>query len=110
MNKKILSIVLVLSMLVGMLAVMPISVGAATTYEITDKDTWNYFANNVSNYDNVIVNVEGGVLDFGNTAPKQSSGFNGTFDGQGVVIKGVKMSGTSGDIGLFCSLVMFWVL
>ena len=103
MNKKILSIVLVLSMLVGMLAVMPISVGAATTYEITDKDTWNYFANNVSNYDNVIVNVEGGVLDFGNTAPKQISGFNGTFDGQGVVIKGVKMSGTSGDIGLFCS-------
>lgn len=41
MNKKILSIVLVLSMLVGMLAVMPISVGAAGENEAEEWDVWD---------------------------------------------------------------------
>ena len=40
MKKKVLSLFLVLSMLFGMLAMMPISVSAATEYIIEDVDDW----------------------------------------------------------------------
>ena len=111
MKKKILSIMLVLSMLVGMMAIMPITASAAelsgagtasNPYLITSVDDWNYFAENMTKYSTANVKVTADVLDFGGTAPTQIKGFSGTLDGNGVVIKNVKMSG-SGDIGLICT-------
>ena len=63
---KILSILLVLTMLVGMLTVIPFTVSAATLsgagtqsdpYLITSVDDWNTFAENVSTYATSYVKV-----------------------------------------------------
>ena len=111
MKKKILSILLILSMLVGMMAIMPITASAAglsgagtvsDPYKITSVDDWNYFAENISTYATSCVKVTADVLDFGGSSPKQVVGFKGILDGDGVVIKNVKMSG-SVDIGLICT-------
>ena len=111
MKKKILSILLVLSMLVGMITIMPITASAAELsgsgtekdpYKITSVADWNYFAENVSTYASSYVKVTADVLDFGGNSPKQIKKFSGTLDGDGVVIKNVKMSG-SVDIGLICT-------
>ena len=111
MKKKILSILLVLSMMVGMLSVMPISISAAELagagtegdpYKIGSVDDWNYFANNISDYSESYVEVTASELDFGGSSPKKIKNFKGTLDGNGVVIKNVNMSGND-DIGLICT-------
>ena len=40
MKKKVLSLFLVLSMMIGMLAMMPITIGAASDITITSVDDW----------------------------------------------------------------------
>ncbi len=101
MNKKILSIVLVLSMLVGMLAVMPISVGAATTYTITSPEDWQALGEK-SSVSNAIITVDPSVkvLDFSGLTVKPIQKFSGTFDGNGVVIKNLNIT-TTGETGMF---------
>ena len=108
---KLLSIVLVLTMLVGMLTVIPFTVSAGTlTGSGTESDPilitsvadWNTFAENVSDYATSYVKVTATELDFGGAAPKQIVNFKGTLDGNGVVIKNVVMSGKE-DIGLICT-------
>ena len=108
---KLLSIVLVLTMLVGMLTVIPFTVSAATLsgagtqsdpYLITSVDDWNTFAENVSTYATSYVKVTATELDFGGASPKQVVKFKGTLDGNGVVIKNAVMSGGS-DVGLICT-------
>ena len=111
MKKKILSILLVLSMMVGMLSIMPISIGAAELagagtegdpYLIESVEDWNTFATDYANGSTAYVKVTAEELDFNGTAPKQINKFKGTLDGNGVVIKNVNMSGKD-DIGLICT-------
>ena len=108
---KLLSIVLVLTMLVGMLTVIPFTVSAAALsgsgtesdpYLITSVSDWNTFAENVSDYATSYVKVTAAELDFGGAAPKQVVKFKGTLDGNGVVIKNAVMSGKA-DVGLICT-------
>ena len=108
---KLLSIVLVLTMLVGMLTVIPFTVSAAALSGsgtqsdpilITSVADWNTFAENVSTYATSYVKVTAAELDFGGTAPKQVVKFKGTLDGNGVVIKNAVMSGKA-DVGLICT-------
>jgi len=127
MNKKILSILLVLSMLVGMLAAMPLGVMAAGE---TDTDTWDgsstangfaggsgtvndpykiatcaqwiYFANNATTAYYELVKD----LDFnGKNIPPvaRADGFKGVFNGNGHTIKGVALKNDNEkyDWGLF---------
>lgn len=104
MNKKILSILLVLSMLVGIMTIAPIQIGAeGDTLIVTSAEFWK---NNLSGKDisNKTITIADGVtmLDFSEyeIEPVAASS-NFTFDGNGVVIKGVEMVYDSGDTGLF---------
>lgn len=106
MKKRILSLFLVLSMLVGMLSVMPISVGAEEeiTYdiEIENVDDWMALCGTTVDQKNVIVKAE--TLDFSEETDISPIKFsNGVFEGSGVVITGVDME-NGGDAGLFCSV------
>ena len=127
MSKKILSMLLVLAMLVGIVAVMPMTVGAAgetgtdtwdgastatgfaggngtelDPFEIATCAQWIYFANNATDAYYELVSD----LDFNgkNIPPVQrSSGFEGVFNGNGHTIKGVAMKNENSkyDWGLF---------
>ena len=101
MNKKILSIVLVLSMLVGMLAVMPISVGAAETITITSVQDWlDYVSGKDVSGKNITVASGVETLDFSGKTVSPAQKFSGTFDGNGVVIKNLTIT-TTGETGMF---------
>lgn len=102
MNKKIISIALVLSMLIGMLAIMPISIGAATTITITSVDDWMEKLSGQT-VGEANINVTADVLDFTGKNVKPAFSFKGTFNGNGVVIKNLKMD-TSNDSKNECGL------
>ena len=99
MKKKVLSLFLVLSMLFGMLAMMPISVSAATEYIIEDVDDWIALSE-MSSVGEATITVTAKVLDFKNETVAPIKGFRGTFNGNGVVIKNMNVS-TTGETGLF---------
>ena len=102
MNKKIISIALVLSMLVGMLAIMPISIGAAETITIASVDDWmNKLSGKTVGEANI--NVTADVLDFTGKNVKPAFSFKGTFNGNGVVMKNITMD-TSKDDDNECGL------
>ena len=104
MNKKLISIALILSMLVGMFAIMPISVGAATL----DKDGDTYLIKSVSDWETFAGGSNGSYrletdLDFSEDGYTQVKNFTGTFDGNGKTISGITME-TTGEAGMFeCS-------
>ena len=105
MKKRILSIFLVLTMLVGIIAVLPISVGAAEgELTISDLDDWKTFQDNTSDYTKVKVDAD--ELDFSSySGSPQISGFSGTFDGQGVVLTGITLNtSNASETGLFCTV------
>ena len=96
MNKKIISILLVLSMLVGMLAMMPIQIGAAeVTAENADivikneQDWYDKLSNETIGSKTVFVDAK--ELDFDGWTIKPIKGFCGKFNGNGVVIKNLHM-------------------
>ncbi|MBR4014568.1 MAG: hypothetical protein IKJ00_09810, partial [Clostridia bacterium] len=99
MNKKIISIALVLSMLIGMLAIMPISIGAATTITITSVDDWMEKLSGQT-VGEANINVTAAELDFTGKTVEPAKDFRGTFNGNGVVIKKLTIE-TSGETGLF---------
>ena len=102
MNKKIISIALVLSMLIGMLAIMPISIGAATTITITSVDDWmEKLSGQIVGEANI--NVTATELDFTGKDVKPAFDFQGSFNGNGVVIKNIIMD-TSDDEDNECGL------
>ena len=99
MNRKIISILLVLSMLVGILATMPISVGAADVITITSVDDWmNKLSGKTVSEKDIIVTAS--ELDFSGKTVEPINGFSGTFNGNGVVIKNMNIT-TSGETGIF---------
>lgn len=104
MNKKIISIALVLSMLIGMLAIMPISIGASSIYYIGDASTWNDFATmsaeDRAKYDEFWMTED---IDLTGYTVSQIKNFTGIFDGKGHTISGIKME-TEKEAGMFeCS-------
>ena len=101
MSKKILSMLLVLTMLVGALAIMPISINAVETITIEDESDWLELCGTNVDGKNVIVTAT--KLDFSKDTVTPIEFSNGTFDGQGVVITGVNMD-LGGDAALFCSV------
>ena len=103
MNKKIISVLLVLSMLVGMLAMLPITIGAAETITITSVQDWmdRLSGKSVTGKDIVVTAKE---LDFTGKTVKPIKSFSGTFNGNGVVIKNLHMGSdvaNSGENGIF---------
>ena len=103
MNKKILSCLLVLSMLIGMLAAMPLGVMAASdTIEINSVSDWMEYVNGKNDLGSKNIVVYADELNFSGQTLAPITNFSGTFDGKGVVIKNVQMSG-DGDVGLFCT-------
>ena len=100
MSKKILSMLLVLAMLVGIVAVMPMTVGAAAAIVIEDESDWLALCGTKVTGD-VIVTAK--TLDFSKDTVTPIQFSNGTFDGQGVVITGVDMEAIC-DAALFCSV------
>lgn len=101
--KKVLSLLLVLSMLVGMIAAMTVSASAATAITITSVDDWMSKLSGKT-VGNANITVTADVLDFTGKDVKPVKDFEGTFDGQGVVIKNLTIVGdsTTGDeAGLF---------
>ena len=103
---KLLSIVLVLTMLVGMLTVIPFTVSAAETITIASVDDWMEKLSGKSVGDVNIV-VTAAELDFAGRDVKVIDGFTGSFEGNGVVIKNVTMTvddSSNNEVGLFhCS-------
>ena len=103
MNKKIISVLLVLSMLVGMLSIMPISIGAATTITIASVDDW---MNKLSGKEvgEANINVTAAELDFTGKDLKPAKKFKGSFNGNGVVIKNANINNEGDECGLFYCL------
>ena len=101
MSKKILSILLVLTMLVGTLAIMPISINAVETITIENESDWLELCGEKVDGKNIIVTAKS--LDFTKETVTPITLQNGTFDGQGVVITGVTME-LGGDAALFCDI------
>ena len=103
MKKKLLSLLLVLSMMLGMVAVMPITIGAADTITITSVDDWmDMLSGKTATNKNIVVTAD--VLDFAGKTVVPVKDFSGTFDGQGVVIKNLTIIGdssTGNEAGLF---------
>ena len=103
MKKKLLSLLLVLSMMLGMVAVMPITIGAADTITITSVDDWmDMLSGKTATNKNIVVTAD--VLDFAGKTVVPVKDFSGTFDGQGVVIKNLTIVGddsTGNEAGLF---------
>ena len=100
--KKIVSLFLILCMMVGMLSVMPISIGAAETITIASVDDW---MEKLSGKDvgEANINVTATELDFTGKNVKPAFEFKGTFNGNGVVIKNVNMN-TANDEDNECGL------
>ena len=101
--KKVLSLLLVLTMLVGMISAMSISTSAATNITITGVDDWMSKLSGKT-VGAATITVTAAELDFAGKTVKPVMGFQGTFDGQGVVIKNLTIVGdsTTGDeAGLF---------
>ena len=101
--KKLLSLILVLSMMVGMLCIMPTSVAAdENVITIASVDDWMEKLNGKEDLGNATINVTAAELDFTGKELSPIIGFTGTFEGNGVVLKKITMSG-EGDVGLFCT-------
>ena len=82
MKKKVLSLFLVLSMMIGMLAMMPITIGAASDITITSVDDWMEKLSGKSvTGKNIVVTAK--ELDFTGKTVEPISGFSGTFNGNG---------------------------
>ena len=106
MKKKLLSLLLVLSMMLGMFAMMPISIGAADlqqdggVYLIYTEDDWDTFAAMSDKNGTFKLMAD---LDFTGRSVSQVKNFTGTFDGNGKTISGITMH-TGGEAGMFeCS-------
>ena len=105
MNKKIISIALILSMLIGMLSIMPISIGAVDSnwLEIGSVSEWNDFTETAKNGYSGNVKLTAN-LDFnGETiipATNDENGFNGTFDGQGYTMSNFNMKDNGDGTGI----------
>ena len=107
MKKKIVSIALVLSMLVGILAMMSISVGAAepdldkdgNVYLIKSLDDWTVFAGNSDEGWTGSFRLEAD-LDFSGVTYAPVRNFTGTFDGNGHTISGITYE-SDNESGMF---------
>ena len=103
MSKKILSLLIVLSMLVSMLTVMTVNaVADENVITIASVDDWMEKVNGKNDLGNKTINVTADELDFKDKELTPVTKFSGTFEGNGVVMKNITMSG-SGDVGLFCT-------
>lgn len=100
--KKIISLLMVACMMIGMLTIMPISIGAAGTITIASVDDW---MTKLSGKDvgEANINVTATELDFTGKDVKPAFKFKGTFNGNGVVIKNVNMN-TANDSDNECGL------
>ena len=101
MSKKILSMLLVLAMLAGIVAVMPLAVSAEEVIEIADESDWLELCGTTIDGTDVIVTAK--TLDFSKDSVTPIKIHNATFDGQGVTITGVNME-LGGDAALFCDI------
>ena len=93
---------------------MPISIGAeANTITISSVDDWmnKLSGKDLSGITAITVDANVKELDFSKIDTEKypegilpAEKFSGTFNGNGVVIKNVYMSKSSGDVGLFCTV------
>ena len=98
--KKIISVLVVLCMMIGIISVLPMQASAAATVTITSVDDWmNQLSGKSAK--NCNINVTADVLDFEGKTVKPVKDFNGTFDGNGVVIKNLIIDNTGDEVGLF---------
>ena len=87
-------------MMLGLLTVLPMTVGAEDAdIVIASVDDWLALCG--TTVENKSVTVTADVLDFEGKTLTPIIFHGGVFDGNGVVIKNVKMSGV-GDVALFC--------
>lgn len=97
--KKIVGLFLSLCMILGMLAVLPISVSAAGNITIANVDDWmSKLSGKEVGTANITVTAD--ELDFTGKTVEPVQNFQGTFDGQGVVIKNLTIT-TEGETGMF---------
>ena len=91
-------------MLTSALFAFAFTANAEDEITISSVDEWLEFAESPDTSAEAVVKITAKELDFTGKELKPIEGFKGTFDGQGVVIKNVTMTKTSGgDIGLFCT-------
>lgn len=104
MKKRIAALFLALVTMLGCAFYMPLEIFAATNKKIviSSVDDWmkELSGKSVSNTD---VTVTAKELDFEGRSVKPVLDFNGSFDGQGVIIKNIDMRFES-DVALFCSV------
>ena len=104
MSKKILSMLLVLAMLAGIVAVMPMTASAEVTASnadivINSVDDWmNKLSGKTIGDQTVFVNAT--ELDFDGEEVLPINGFKGHFNGNGVIIRNMEIV-TSGETGIF---------
>ena len=108
MSKKILSMLLVLTMLVGIVAVMPMTASAEVTASnadivINSVDDWMEKLSGKTIGDQTVF-VNATVLDFDGEEVKPIMGFTGHFNGNGVIIRNMEIIGDSStynEAGMF---------
>ncbi len=90
-------------MMVGMLSVMPISIGAAETITIASVDDW---MDKLSGKEvgEANITVTAAELDFTGKELKPAKKFKGSFNGNGVVIKNANINNAGDECGLFYCL------
>ena len=101
--KKIISLLMVACMMIGMFAIMPISIGAATTITIASVDDWMTQLSG-KEVGEANINVTAAELDFTGKDLKPAKKFKGSFNGNGVVIKNANINNEGDECGLFYCL------
>ena len=100
--KKIISLLMAICMMVGILAMIPLTVSAAQTITITSVDDWMEKLSG-KEVGEANITVTASELDFTGKDVKPAFDFKGTFNGNGVVIKNVSMN-TANDSDNECGL------
>lgn len=101
--KKIISSILTVCLLIGVLAVLPITVGAAEAITITSVDDWMEKLSGQS-VGEANITVTATELDFTGKELKPIKDFKGSFEGNGVVIKNANINNEGDECGLFYCL------
>ena len=100
--KRIISILMTLCLAVGLFAMIPMQASAAGEISITSVNDWMTYLSGKSNISGNY-KITATELDFEGKTVEPCTGFSGSLNGNGAVLKNITMEGEA-DVSLFCDL------